>query len=62
VMLSEEAGRLPEQLFLKVGQCLELAACLYSPSFREGVFPETWLPVYGVLGSLKGRKRRKVGA
>src|ERR671921_778089 len=30
VMLSDEAGRLPEQLFLKVGQCLELAACLYS--------------------------------
>jgi hypothetical protein len=36
VMLSDEAGRLPEQLFLKVGQCLELAACLYSPRIREG--------------------------
>src|SRR5919107_5851847 len=36
VMLSDEAGRLPEPLFLKEGQCLELAACLYSPSCREG--------------------------
>src|SRR5918992_1643911 len=36
VMLSDKAGRLPEQLFLKVVQCLELAACLYSPNSREG--------------------------
>ena len=41
VMLSDEAGRLPEQLFLEVVQCLELAACLYSPRCREGVFSET---------------------
>src|ERR687898_187394 len=41
VMLSDEAGRLPEQLFLKVVQCLELAACLYSPNSREGTFSES---------------------
>src|SRR5918998_1489932 len=41
VMLSDEAGRLPEQLFLKVVQCLELAACLYSPNSREGFFSGT---------------------
>ena len=40
VMLSDEAGCLPEQLFLKVGQWLELAACLYSGGFRLTGFSE----------------------
>jgi hypothetical protein len=35
VMLSDEAGRLPQQLFLKVGQWLKLAAYLYSPYCLE---------------------------
>jgi hypothetical protein len=35
VMLSDEAGRLPQQLFLKVAQWLKLAAYLYSPYCLE---------------------------
>ena len=41
VMLSDEAERLPDQLFLKEGQWLELAACLYSRGFRLTGFSET---------------------
>ena len=52
VMLSDKAGRLPEQLFLKVVQCLELAACLYSPGCREGIFSESGLQIPSILGNL----------
>jgi len=38
VMLSDEAGRLPEQLFLKVEQWLKLAAYLYSPYCLEKLY------------------------
>src|SRR5919107_6034402 len=58
VMLSDEAGRLPEQLFRKVVQCLELAACLYSPNSREGFFSETGLPLNIILGNSGHEKSR----
>ena len=36
---------------------LELGVgCLYSASCREGLFPETELPAYGVLGNSVGAR------
>ncbi len=42
---------------------LAQVAPIYSPGCLEGVFPETQLPVYGVLGNLGSGMRcfRKLG-
>jgi hypothetical protein len=49
VMLSDEAGCLPEQLFLEVVKCLELGAGFsYSSSCQEQAFSEAELPAYPV--------------
>ncbi len=59
VMLSDEVGCLPEQLFLEVVKCLELGAGFpYSSSCQEQAFSEAELPAYPVSRKLKGQKER----
>ena len=59
VMLSDEAGCLPEQLCLEVVKCLELGAGFpYSSSCQEQAFSEAKLAAYPVSRKLKGQKER----
>ena len=50
VMLSDEAGCLPEQLFLEVVKCLELEVGFpYSSSCQEKLFGNSWMDLDRVI-------------